>query len=407
MLAAVMLLSAAVALPQGTLAATAQQTEKLTYGEARVIYKAQKFFDAKDYSRCIQVLETYLQEAPETDHRDFFLLLGNSYYQLQDFGKAANVYARGVTSHPQDASLNLNLALALANNQQPQKAGRQFIKAYQVQQMQDSDLLYQAGAQFIKAKSYQEARTVLRQLLEKHQPAKQPWLELLLYACVETKNYDEAIHVTEQLLAQNPQQVTYWTYLAQLRLQQGKLPEAAAAFEVAYQYALPSATELHQLADLYSYLNLPLRAAGTLERGAEAKASRKGLEQLAELYRRGGRYDKADQYLQQVIDRWPDPQVYLQEAELLYDQSKYAEALQLLTTANRRYPNTPQMLLQMGFTAWQLENWQEARKCFTAARRFSDTRNSAESALTIIDGLNPKPATDSKEPPVATTSRRN
>lgn len=380
-----------LALLCGTASADQAEEDKLPLQASRILYKAQQHFQNDAFRQCCQVLEEYLQAHPDNPHGRFYLLLGNGYFKMNDFKQAQLAYGQGLKLQPEDPVFHLNLALALENDGQWQPAAEQYLRAYRGQQERNPQLLHQAGALLAKTKQYRRAAEVLEQLVREHPPARTEWLELLLYVDYELQDYAAALRVTERLLALQPLNTAYWKQLAQLHLNSKQYLNAAAAYEVAFRYQEPSKQELEQLAELYLYLNLPLRAAETLERIAAGSRSRSDLERLAGLYRRGGLPEKAEQCLTGIIERWPDARAYQLKAEFLYERSAFRQALQMLETACARFPDQAELHLQRGFAAWQLEDWDQAARSFAAARRFTRTRASADAALEIIEVLRSGP----------------
>lgn len=378
---------AAPALPIGVAAAEQGDQAKLSLQASRILYQARQYFQKTDYRRCCQLLEDDLQAHPKNRHGRFFLLLGNGYFRLKDFPKAQAAYRQGLDIKPRDPMFHLNLALALENGGQTRQAADQYLRAYEMHKVPDPQLLYRAAALLARAKQHRRAVEVLGRLGQQHPPVRTEWLELLLYVHFELHDYRAAIRVTEQLLAQAPDKVSYWLQLAQLRLQCQQYLGAAAAYEVVYRSRPPSRQELQQLAELYLYVNLPLRAAQTLERIASGDRSRRDLQRLAGFYRRGGLAEQAERCLTRLIERWPDAQAYQLQAELLYEQGAYEQALQLLDKACDSYPEHAPLYLQRGYASWQLRDWDRAAQSFADARRFKSTRSSAAAALDIIEVL--------------------
>lgn len=389
------------ALPTQVEAAEQGDQAKLSLQASRMLYQAQQHFQKDDYGRCCRVIEDYLLAHPENRHGRFFLLLGNSYFRLKAFAKAQTAYRQGLELQPRDPMFHLNLALALENGGQTRQAADQYLRAYEVRNEPDPQLLYRAAALLAGTKQYRRAAKVLGQLGRRHPPARTEWLELLLYVHFELQDYGAAIRVTEQLLAMAPEKIVYWQQLAQLRLQRKQYLGAAAAYEVVYRSRPPSRKELEQLAELYLYVNLPLRAAQALERIAPDDRSRGDLQRLAGLYRRGGLAEEAERCLTRLMERWPDAEACQLKAELLYERGAYEQALQLLDKACESYPEHARLYLQRGYAAWQLQDWERAARSFVAAQRFKSTRSRATAALEIIEVLRSQAA---PSPPSTLTS---
>jgi tetratricopeptide (TPR) repeat protein len=382
----------ALALPQEATAAEQAEHDKLPLGASRILYKAQQQFNRTAYRECCQILETYLQTHPDERYRQFYLLQGNSYFKMDAFKNAAKAYRKGLKIAPRDPMISLNLALALEKNGHKQSAAEQYIKAYKLQPKADPQLLYQAASLLTGTEHFRRAADLLNQLEREHAPARSEWLELLLYNDYRLQDYPAAIRVTERLLARQPEKVDDWQQLAQLRLHDKQYLGAAAAYEVLYRLREPSRQELEQLTELYQYLNLPLRAARTLERIVSGNRTRTDLERLAEFYRRGGLPREAGRCLTRIVEQWPDAKAYQLKAELLYEQSAYEQTLRLLETACKKFPGHAELHLQKGFAAWQLQDWSLAAESFKKARQFERTRISADAALEIIEVLRTKPA---------------
>lgn len=92
------------------------------------------------------------------------------------------------------------------------------------------------------------------------------WLGMIEY---ETGHFEAAIRVFEGILAKDPLDTTYNELIANCLIQLGRNREAADRLEAVMRLAGPTKERCLSLADLYSQLGLPDRAAMMLERAHE------------------------------------------------------------------------------------------------------------------------------------------
>ncbi|MBN2645419.1 MAG: tetratricopeptide repeat protein [Desulfuromonadaceae bacterium] len=356
---------------------------KLTFRQNKHLYQAQKALQVGDAQQCVTMIHSYMAEYPEDIPYPFFSLLGACYHQMNDYPKATQAFAKALDLQPDDAQLSINLATCYYLNGHYIEAGHQFTLSYQLQPTKDPELLYQSAIAFIQGKQYPEAKQSLTRLLDSVAAAKTTWYELLLSCHIELKEWRQGQQLLDRLVQQQPEHEPYWRLKAQIALQQEQYVAAASALEVALRLRGDTRDDLIQLAGLYRYLRAPLRAADLLQRAYGAEPSADQSLEIARLYTQGCAYPQALPEVEAALRRAPQhAELISLKAQLLYDQGQYQQLLALNDAAT-----APRQHLLQGYAAWQLGQWDQARRQFQKALANPQFRGQARNALDILDLL--------------------
>lgn len=355
----------------------------LTLRQSRQLYPAQKALEVGDPQQCTTIIHQYQQQYPDSTPHPFYALLGVCYHQLHDDRQAAHAFTKALLLHPGDSELSVNLATCHYLNGDYLQAGEQFTASYAMQQPPDPQHLYQAAIAFIQGNDYRRAATILRQLIDSTAPAQSTWQELLLSCHLQLKEWDKARTLLDHLLQQKPLHLPYWQWLAQLHLQQQHYAQATTALEVVIRLAPPTVQQLTELAELYRYLQIPLRAAALL-RQATPQPDLEQTVKIVRLYVQGYDEQTAHNLIAVGLQRWPDqPQLVTLRNELWYENGDY----QQLLAADHGQTASPRHTLLKGYAAWHLGHWQQAQTFFHQALAEPASRNQARNALQVLDLL--------------------
>lgn len=360
----------------------------LSYRETKVIYKAKAYLDHGNAQQCVGLLGQYLSR----DHTDvpyqFYMLLGNCWFQLNNARQAGEAYQKALELRPKDPDLLVNYATSLYVQEKYREAAEVFARTFRLKKPERLDLLYRAAASYYQAGLYHKARGVLDTLMARTKDMKKKWVELLVFTDVRLKDWDDATKFLTRLVHQGPEEAKFWKLLAHVRLNQGKYKDAAVSLEIAYHLKDPSRPELEGLASLYSYLDAPLKAAEILTKAYDTNQEPKQTLHLARLYARGYQYDKALRLYRAVLDQDPSEVIVKEMVSLLYDSGKFWEMVTLVDQAVKQYGfKDPSLYLMKGYAAWHLQDWALARSAFQMAKASDRYRSQAEGALEIISGL--------------------
>jgi len=364
--------------------ALAAKAPELSYRQKKILYQAQKSLQVGDAKQCAAMI-TQQQQKTNPLPAPFYALLGTCYYQSQQYDLASQSFAQALAQQPEDADLSLNRATCLYQAGDYLQAGEQFSTTYRLRSGRDSELLYQAAVAFYQGKDFQRASQSLQRLLSEATEPHTSWMELLLSCQLALHKWDEAGEQLQHLLRERPAHEPYWRLLAQLNVQQEHYQQATTAMEVMFQLKPPTNEDLKNLAGLYNYLNLPLRAADLLRRAYGDRPTQQQVEELANLYQRGFDFRQALAVVELGLEQW-EQSAALQNlrTRLFYEQGRYEE---LLIEEPKGSQLTAQQHLLQGYAAWQLGRWTQACSFFKQALSDAKCASQAHNALEVLDLL--------------------
>lgn len=377
------LMVALIACGLGAGGALASEVPKLSFQENKILYQAQKALEVGDPRQAITMIRQYQVHQSGPVPYPFFSLLGSCHYQLKQYREAAKAFGTALNQQPDDGDLSVKLATCLYQASDYIPAGRQFAAAYGRVSAQKPDLLYQSAVAFYQGKDYQHAAQSLEKLIKTTATSENAWMELLLSCRLELQKWSEAESLLNQLLSRQPMHEPYWRLLSQLHLQRKQYREAVMAMEVMYQLSPPSSDDLKNLAELYSYLNLPLRSAKLLRQIYGKHLAPAQIKELAGLYQRGFDYQNALATMAQGLKAHPDDAgLQILRTQLLYEKGDYQALVN--ENASMSPPSAQERLLQ-GYAAWHLGRWRLAQKYFKQALRDAHYRTWAKNALDALE----------------------
>jgi tetratricopeptide (TPR) repeat protein len=177
--------------------------------------------------------------------------------------------------------------------------------------------------------------------------------------------FDESITLYQELIEINPyMSITAYTEIANIRIQQGRLEEAARAFQNAISYNQKARTKTN-MADVHLDLALTLKSMGQVvkakphfQTAAEALKARltedprshETLTKLGVALAELGRPAEAIDYLRKAVNINPsDFQSQLTLARILVAQKRYDEAITVLNHAITAAPGQPELQTYLQF----------------------------------------------------------
>lgn len=369
--------------------------------EIRVLYQAQQEMKKNHLEESLKILKKYLKKRSADPSARFYLILGNCYYQQEDYSKAGQAYKKGLRKEGANPSLALNLAMALYYQGNYNRAGKFFEKAFDLKKKKDLQLLYQAAVAYYQAENFKDTERTLSKLKKVSQDFKPEWMQLLVHVCIEQKKWNKAEEYLRTYLRHRPEQDQYWKLLAQVYLSKQDYQQAANALQISYQLNPPEDQGWKELSDLYAYLNAPLRAAHAWEKIGFEDFDSKGYLHLSRLYAQAYRYNKALKYIDKAIAKTSRDSLIIEKGQLCYRAGKYRQALKVFQKAKQLGKNKGETFLWLGYTHWQLEEWPQAREAFVRAGKFSSMEKKAKNGLDAIEyileakneaGSNPNPS---------------
>ena len=352
--------------------------------EQKALHRAQKHLSEDSSGECLSELRRFRKKHGEPESALFHLVRGNALYSQKENQKAERAYSRGLNKAPDHPALLRNLASVCLRNGDALKAGRFFRRAYEAEDDPEPEMLYHAGAAFYRAEAHERALRALSRLFDRAGKIEPRWAELLVYTCLEAEKWSRAEKALDRLLQENPEQGRYWKLLAQVRLQQGQNRKAACALEIAYDLEPPASSGWRNLANIYASAGAPLQAARTLEKACGETCSAKDLRRLARLYSRAYRHDSAMEHLDRALKQEPSADLYLEKGRLCYRAGEFRQARAALRKALEIKPDHEEARLWLGYAAWQLREWDLARRSFDRVSPDGEHGKQAENGLQSV-----------------------
>jgi tetratricopeptide (TPR) repeat protein len=357
----------------------------------KTLYAAQKAIEQKDYAQARELLLDYVQKYPQKPHAMIYYLLGNAWYLSHDLQKAYHAYKTGMSLDANYLPLCHNLAQVAYELGKYREAGKFFEQAYACASQAkktDRELLYNAALAWYQAGAYHKALQVLERLIT--WPAdkiQKDWIELDVYVLLELKKFQKAREIISNYLAHDPALSKFWKLLAHIAIQQEDYAQAVSALEIAYKLKPPTPEEWQELARIYFYLNIPLKAAKALEKAYGPDPNPKECDELARGFAQANRLDKAIYYLDLALQKEPTSKRYLEKGQIYYSHGQWVEAARAYENALHLDQKNGLAYFMLGLCAMEMEDFSQAQKAFSQAARYSKYKDQAEAFLAALKDL--------------------
>ena len=342
------------------------QISKNQYGEAEAKLKELSEGARENYEKAI-VLQT----------------LGFVYASTNREAQAIQAFERALATDalPQivHEGMMLNIAqLYIASDKYDQ--GMQHLNKYLEESCNPNpDAHILLASAYAEKKRWKESQKQVDLALVKSKSPKESWLQLKLALHYELKEYPRCAEVLVFLIGMNPIKEEYWKQLSSMLFEIKKDPESLAVLGLAERRGLINEeTEYRNLANLYMYMQIPLKAASVLQRGLDAKqieASEKNLEQLANAYLMARENDKAEVVLKKAAAVSGKGELYRQLGFIYSERMEWKAALEALENAQKKggIKEPGDLNLMIAQAAIELKQWNRAEQAVRAAMQHEKT----------------------------------
>ncbi len=366
-----------------TLSAT--NKDDIPYGLRKVLIRAQEAIDKKSYRNAEKILTSYLEDSSHEPHYLAYYLLGNAYYLENRTGDAYRSYVKAYELNRYYRPVCINLAKVCYDKKKYREAGDLFLQVYEISGKADPEFLYEAAVAYFQGKLYRRTKTVLLQLLSTAKTIKESWLKLSVYTYLELKDWNTAERYVLSLLKRNVSNASYWKLLAQVRLRKGDYMGTASSLEIAYRIDPPKGKQWKDLANIYFYVGIPLKAARCLTKAYGVNPSPRQLDEIAGAYARAHRLKDAVNYFEEAIKIKPTGTRYLEIAKLYYRNGMWEDAKKMLHKSITLNPRNGLAHLLLGYCSWQTDDTSMAIRELRKASKYRHYREQALTALDIIE----------------------
>ena len=347
-------------------------------------------------------------------HAQLFLAQGNSKQALSYFNKAL---ALDAMKAGQAVSLATNVAqLYLADSQVDEAItvlqGR--IEAAEKEKVNSTNSMafITLGSAFQLQQNFKNAIIWLRQGIERSKQPRENWLQMLMAAHYQIKQYPEAITVLDQLIAMNETKEEYWLQQASLHQMLNKPKDALKVLQLAnVRNILIKEDGLIILVQLLITEGVPERAGRILQDLIEKKKieiTEDNWKLLASAWLQSRErkqaidafIDAAEFSLQtannslkesdQITGKQEAAKLYYRSAQLQFDESEFDAAASSFAKARELGLTGKKVglsLLMQGNAYFELEEYQNAKVYFSKALEEPSSTNSAKAWLDYMQQL--------------------
>lgn len=213
------------------------------------------------------------------------------------------------------------------------------------------------------------------------------YLQSLMALHWQLNDVDGAVIIQKQMLELFPLEVDYWRRLSSMYMQQDKFEDALAILDMLYlQGKMDVENDYKQLSSLYSYAEIPLKAARILEEGLNkgtVKAEEKNWKNVALNYRISKALDKSIAAYQKTADLSATGDAYVKQAEIYSEKEDWSKAVSAIDKALERggLDNLGNAYLEKGKALIANGQCSKAFKSLEEAMKYSNYKSYAENLV--------------------------
>lgn len=319
-------------------------------------------------------------------------LQGNYAASAANFKKSIDLDAMPNSTHFQMMLQYAQLLMLGDDHVGGLKALEDYMKV--VDEIPDSAFAIKANAH-AQLEQFREGKAAIKQAIQLSDKPSESWYQLLLAMHSELSEYTEMGEVLKTLISMSPNKKTYWMQLHSVLFTLKKDKESLAVWELAYRKNLfDKESDYLQLFKLYSYNDIPYKAADTLQKSLDenkVESNFKNWKQLGavwyesrELRKALSAYDKASEFA-------TDGDMDLTRSYLYLDLEEWSNAVSAITNALQKGGlddnKTGNAWLMLGMSQASLKNYSKARTAFNNAMKYEKSRGNADQWLNHLSTL--------------------
>jgi tetratricopeptide (TPR) repeat protein len=358
----------------------------------RRLEEVQLAFDEKNFAKASELLnEIARRRISDYEMAMVFYFRGLLYYEQENFAQAIRSYETVLSNDSLPWSFYDSVIFMVAQLQFAEENYRKSIQLF------DQWLVYQvnppASAFMFKGQAYyglEDYRSAVGQILiamEMRKAAGTPVREntylLLRSIYFELNDLPKVKEVLETLILNFPPKADYWLQLSAIYSELKEERNQLAAMEVAYKQGyFDRESHFVNLAQLYLYNDVPIKAVIVLEEGFDkkiVKQNEKNLETFSQSLMLAREYKRSLAPLERAAKLSEEGKLYIRLAQVNIELDKHAEAIKAIEAGLKKgdlnRPDTAQTLLGMSY--YNIDKLPEAIKAFRAAAKDKRSRKAA------------------------------
>jgi tetratricopeptide (TPR) repeat protein len=375
-------------------ASASRQLSERTYKQ---LSKIHTLMDKGAYQKAIAELDRLRPRVERKPYEHALLLqtYGHVYARLEQYPQAIDVLqqclkldALPVAASKQSLYLLVQMQLVAADYQ---AAATSLERWFELEQDPAPSAHALAGTVYAYTKNYPLAIKHLGKAIKQARNPDENWYRQLLAVYYESRQYEAAAQLLQQLISRSPGDKHYWLQLSSIYHELGNNSQSIAVMELAYlRDLLTQETELINLARYYLHMELPYKAGQLLEKALNEGSISPSIENwrlLSDVWLHAREPDLALAATERALKFTRDANLHLQRAQLLADSEQWSSVLReaetAITTAGLDSPGNAHLL--KGIAHYKLQQLQRAQASFEHAGDFEDTRKQAERWLQHVE----------------------
>ena len=368
----------------------AQTLSEITY---KRLTKIHELIGEENYSEALQRLDKLVSSVKRDDYEHAMVLqtYGFIYAQRGDYPKAAEYFQRAIDLEAlppnQVAQMKYSLGQFHIATEQYRK-GIKVLEEYfaTTDQAIPPEARVLLATAYAQIKQYRKALPPLTQAIRESEDPKESWYQLKLALHYEQKDYSNSAKTLLEMVAKFPIKKEYWKQLSGIFMELRKDRDALAILALAdRQGLLDEGKELKNLTNLFLYLDIPYKAAKTLDEAIRAgvvEADEETLEVLANSWLGARETERAIDVLERVAKITDDGELVLRLAYLYVEREDWRKVIPTLEKARKLGVKKPgQSALLQGIAATELGSHEQAIKAFSVALKYDSTKKQAQAWL--------------------------
>lgn len=322
-------------------------------------------------------------------------LNGNYGSSAINFKKSIDLDAMPNTTHFQ---MMLQHAQLLMLNED-HRGGLKSLDAYfaVVDEIPDSAFAIKANAH-AQLEQFREGKAAIKQAIQLADKPKESWYQLLLAFHSELTEYREMADVLQTLITIAPNKQTYWMQLSSVYFTLKEDQKSLAILELAKKKnLLKKESDYLQLFKMYSYNDIPYKAAETLQEALDTKkveSNFKHWKQAGAVWYEARELDKALNAYDKASVFATDGDMDLTRSYLYLDMENWSKAVESISSALQKGGlddnKTGNAWLMLGMSHASLKNFSRARTAFNNAVKYEKARGNAQQWLSHLTTLEQK-----------------
>lgn len=249
------------------------------------------------------------------------------------------------------------------------------------------------GQAYYALEQYENAiepiQTAIDMSIANGQEPRENWYLLLRSIYYELKNFPMVREILETLVLKYDK-ADYWLQLASIYSELGMEDKQLAAMEVAYEKGfLTRSSHMVNLAQLFLYNSVPIKAAWVMEDGLEREIiepTQDNYDLYSQALMSAKEYDEAEEPLSRAAQMSEDGDLYMRLAQVHVEQDDFDSAIAAVNNAlEKGVEDEGQAYLLLGMANFNMENLEDALGAFRQARRDDDLRQQANQWIDYLE----------------------